>query len=176
MARPNALVDQVRELVHPAAPRALETRTVSVPLATVTFGGGRTGLLDMASFRSKVWAEVLQSLTETRQPAYVEIDPRTGLISEVLLPIRYTVHRVAPTKEGVEVELLISHARHYLRLSHPEFAEMRRTLEAAQKSGKMVLVTETLEEHEIIDVRPAESETTPANSPPRPARTPRERS
>src|ERR1700752_1901822 len=111
MARPNGLVDQVRELARPVGlSRALESGRFSVPPATVTFGGGSIGLLDMVSSRSKVWAEVLQSLAESRQPVYVEIDPRTDLISEVLLPIRYTVHRVALAKEGVEVELIISHA------------------------------------------------------------------
>jgi hypothetical protein len=160
VARPNALVDDVRELS-----RALETHEAppdrpARQYSTVTFAGGRQGLLDMTVRRSAVWADVLQSRRETGQPAYVEIDPDSGLITKLLLPNRYTVSRIEPSSDdGVEVELVVSHARHYLRRFNPDFDELRQTLEAALEHGTPVLVTETLDEHEIIDVRPLDEPT-----------------
>jgi hypothetical protein len=152
--RPHALVDDVRDLAPTREPpEALRGRPDGDYL-TVSFAGGRTGVLDLSVHRSRVWADVLRSLRETGQPAYVEIDPETGLITELLLPLRKTVGEIQETEEGLIVELIISHGAHYLRRSNPEFEELRKLLEAARKRGTLVLVTETLEEHEIIDVRP----------------------
>jgi sugar phosphate isomerase/epimerase len=112
----------------------------------------------MTADRSRIWADVLRSLSESGQPAYVEIDPETSAITQLLLPIPYRVQRIAPARDGLEVELVISHARHYLRKSNPRFEELRKALEAARAAQAPVLVTETLNEHEIIDVRPAARE------------------
>jgi hypothetical protein len=51
------------------------------------------------------------------------------------------------------IGLIISHARHMLRRANPDYDELLEELESAQKSGASVLVTETRDEHEIIDVR-----------------------
>ena len=52
-----------------------------------------------------------------------------------------------------EVELVISHAKHYLRRSHPDFDALLALLEQARATKTLVAVTET-EAHDIIDVRP----------------------
>ena len=51
------------------------------------------------------------------------------------------------------MELVISHAKHFLRRSNPDFAQLLETLERARASKALVAVTET-EDHDIIDVRP----------------------
>jgi hypothetical protein len=109
----------------------------------------------MRDRRGAVWADVLRSLREQDQPAYVEIAPDTGLITELLLPLRFTVGSIESTEVGLEIELVVSHARHRLRRSNPDFDELRESLEAARESGEPMLVTET-DDHEIVDVRRAD--------------------
>jgi hypothetical protein len=123
---------------------------------TVTFGSGRKGLLDVSQYRGRVWAEVLQSLRETSQPAYVVIEPDTGLITELLLPRNFEVLAVRREKDRLEVELEPSHAVHVVLRSNPRFEEMARTLERALKSGARVLVTEGVDRPGIVDVRLAQ--------------------
>lgn len=166
MPRATALVDGVKELSRPRAADAARERT-PVQYLTVAFGSGRAGLLDMTTHRSRVWAEVLDSFRETGRLAYVEIDPDTSLITEVLQPMRYRVGRTVRSAAGLEVELVISHARHFLRRSNPDFEELRRTLEEAREKGSPILVTETLEQHEIIDARPVPGEPAPGRRAPR---------
>ncbi len=150
--RGNILVDGVSDVG--TAERRLAKPGEAV-LAPVRFRGGRSGMLDMSLPRSTVWAEVLQSLRDAGEPAYVEIDPDTGVITELLLPRAVTVESITPTPErdGVQVELLISHARHFLRRSNRAYDDLLRTLETARARKAAVLVTETLDTHEIIDVR-----------------------
>lgn len=156
MARPNALVDGISSLSAPRetlAARPGETPSRSV---TVNFQSGRFGHLDLAIPRATVWAEVLDSLRQANEPVYVEIDPETNAITEVLLPREVKVGAIAPTDTGdaVEVELIISQARHYLRRTNPDFQELLNTLEIAQAEGSPVLITETQDSREIIDVKP----------------------
>jgi hypothetical protein len=155
MIRHNGLVDVVREFSR--QPIGLTAETIGRPTASVavTFAGGQRAAVDMSERRGQVLAEVLHSLHESGQPAYVEIDPQSGLITELLLAITYRVGRLLPADPGVEVELVVSHAMHFLRPTNPRFAELRATLEAARKSGSYVVVSETHDEHEIVDVRPA---------------------
>lgn len=155
MARDKALVDGVREISKALPAHALSRERATAQYATVAFGGGRQGLLDLTEHRSRVWAEVLESMRAMGEPAYVVIDPETSLITELLQPIRCRVGRMAKSDEGYEVELVISHARHVVRRSNPEFETLRRALEQARKDGTEVLVTETIANPEIIDVRPA---------------------
>jgi hypothetical protein len=103
-----------------------------------------------------VWADVLESLRRSNLPTYVEIDPATNLITELLQPFAVRVGALSPAPAGdvVEVELIISHARHHLRRSNPDFQQLFNALQAARQRGTTVLVTETRDAHEIIDVRP----------------------
>ena len=152
MPRGDVLVDGVSDVG--SAERGLAKPGEPV-LAPVRFRGGRMGMLDMGLPRSSVWADVLRSLRDAGEPAYVEIDRDTGVIIELLLPRAVTVASITPTPEqdGVQVELVISHARHFLRRSNPAYDELLRALETARTQEAAVLVTETLDTHEIIDVR-----------------------
>lgn len=156
MTEAKVLVDSVSSLssslqeVQVAKKEAPRTRHV-----TVSFQGGQSGLLDMTVPHSVVWAEVLHSMREAKLPAYVEIDPATNVITELLQPLTVQVGELKETPSGVEVELIISHARHTLERTKPRFAELLKALKTAKKNRSMVLVTETLDRHQIIDVRPA---------------------
>jgi hypothetical protein len=154
MPRRNALVDYVTRVSRP------DSRSGLPLYLEVSFGGGRSGLLD-TSYRGRVWAEVLESLRESGSPAYVEIDPETNQITQLLQPILYNVARVTTVKEGMLVDLAISHARHILRRDHAEFKDLSKSLSAAQKASTQVYVVEN-DAHEIIDVRPAPKSDTPS--------------
>ena len=155
MPNPNALVDGVKELSAP--PEALAARPAEPPpeFVTVSFLSGRSGLLETIDPRSAVWADVLDSQRQANLPVYVEIDPETNVITELLCPLTVNVGDIVQTGDGedVEVELIISHARHYLRDDHPDFTELLDILKTAQEKETRVIVTES-DDHEIIDVRP----------------------
>ncbi len=110
--------------------------------------------LSLSSHRSAVWADVPESLRQSEQPVYVQIDPESGMITDLLQPRIYTVHAITPVPDGIDVELEVSHAIHRVRSSNPNFADLRRSLEAALQLGAPVLVTHALNGREIIDVRP----------------------
>jgi len=120
---------------------------------TVIFASGRKGLLDVSQHQGRVWAEVLQSLRETGQPAYVEIEPDTGLIIQLLLPRSYAVTALRREKDRLEVELDPSQAIHVVLRSNPYYDEIARALEQARKRHAQVLVTEEVAGPEIVDAR-----------------------
>ena len=166
MASPNVTVDRVQSIARPAQPAG---RAAGLNLAAVQFQGGQVCQLDLADPRARAWAAVLESLRLANLPAFVETDPASNRITRVLCPRAVTVAAVAPAPAGDrrEVELEISHARHFLRRSNPDFEELRRTLEEAREKGSPILVTETLEQHEIIDARPVPGEPAPGRRAPR---------
>ncbi len=124
---------------------------------TVQFRTGQTGFLDMKNPRAAHWARRIDELHRTNQPVYVEIDDETGVITNVRVPRRFTVERIDPGEHGnLLVRLRPSCAIHLLLGSDPNFETMRASLEAAQLDGSERLITETRDEHEIIDVRKPE--------------------
>src|SRR5262249_50330752 len=148
MPNPNALVDYV------APPDARTLGLAAGGESTViSFRAGRSGRLDMAKPHSRVWASVLDSMRESNAPVYVEIDPATGEITDLRVPLSVGVENITPVGEDMEVELVISHAKHFLRRSNPDFEQLLETLERARANKGLVAVTET-EDHDIIDVRP----------------------
>jgi hypothetical protein len=155
VTRHNGIVERISDVERIAPERAVEVPGLPEQVLEVRFAGGQAGFIDMRDRRGAVWADVLRSLREQDQPAYVEIAPDTGLITELLLPLRFTVGSIESTEVGLEIELVVSHARHRLRRSNPDFDELRESLEAARESGEPMLVTET-DDHEIVDVRRAD--------------------
>jgi hypothetical protein len=155
MANATAVVDMVRSLSSSLADVRDARRVVSAErFVTVELQSGVSGRLDMAQPRSVAWAEVLHSLREARQPAYLEIEPATRVITELLCPVTVQVGAIREAESRAEVELIISHARHYLLRARPDFRELLDALKRAHRSKSSVLVTET-DAHQIIDVRPA---------------------
>jgi hypothetical protein len=154
MPNANAVVDSVNSLsASPTEVREAGRARHAAPHVTVKFKGGQFGVLDMSQPRSAVWAEVLHSMREANQPAYVEIDPATNFITELLCPIVVKVGELRETNSGAEVDLIISHARHYLQRTRKNFRELLEALNSAHRQKSSVAVTET-DDHQIIDVRP----------------------
>lgn len=155
-ASTNIIVDNVKELL-PATEALLATRRLKPTgqYMTVGFKGGRSGMVDTTTTRGSVWVKVLDSLRRSNEYAYVEIDRETNIITELLLPLRVRVGAVEQDNAGdrMRVELIISHARHYLKRANPDFKNMLATLQTAKEEGTTILVTETQDSHEIVDVR-----------------------
>lgn len=150
----SAVVDSVRDITRERLKKKRKADDSSDRAIRVRFDGGVTGRLDPASPRDRVWEEVLQSLLESHEPAYVEIDPDTGYIVSLLLPRQFIVTAIHKTENGDrEIELEISHARHYLRRGLPEFDRIFETLESARRARMPVLITESLDSSAIIDAR-----------------------
>lgn len=121
---------------------------------TVHFKTGQTGLLDMKNPRAVHWARMIDELERGNQPVYVEIDDETGVITNVRVPRVYKVERLdVDEHENLRVRLQPSSAIHLLLRSDPNFETMRASLQAALGDGSERLITETRDEHEIIDVR-----------------------
>jgi hypothetical protein len=144
-------------------PKALAARVrpaADQRMVAIRFSGGRIGLLDGSKPPGSVWGSVLRNLHELSQPAYVEIDPKTDLIRQVLQPKLQPVGGIEAVQKGgdMRVEFLNSHAVHVLRRTHPRYAALLRLLRDAHNKKFLVWVTETLNTHEIIDIRPAQSE------------------
>jgi hypothetical protein len=161
MADRSAIVDVVqgfREGVDEAAAKAGAAVPTQGKVVSVLFAGGRVGLLDLTQPRSAVWLKVLHALHQQKTPAYVEVEPRSQQITRLLQPTLQPVGEIETLERGgdLRVNLLRSHAIHVLRRTNPRFDELRKGLTAARKSETPVWVTETLDSHEIIDVRPAE--------------------
>lgn len=152
MANPNALVDFVAQAARPGE--------IAVALAgrgqpvNVVFQGGRSAVLDLSTHQGVAWAEVIESLRRDNLPAYVEINPATSAITTLLAPIAVKVGAIHETDSGIEVELLISSARHYLRRANPDYDRLLAALRSARDRGAPVAVTESPSAHEIIDVTP----------------------
>ncbi|WP_437912944.1 protein-glutamine glutaminase family protein [Sorangium sp. So ce302] len=119
----------------------------------MTFQNGRHGLLDIRNTQSADWHKHLESRKQQNHPVYVEIDPSTTIVVELLLPMPVAVSSVAPGIAGdVEVRWIESHTRHYLRGGNPHFQDLLAALQESRVAGTGVWVTETPFSHEIIDV------------------------
>lgn len=160
MADVTSVIDTIATMDE-AVPTELAARTrpaAGKRLIAIRFAGGNVGTLDASTSPGSVWASVLRNLHELGQPAYVEIDRATSLITQVLQPKLQPVGAIQPAENDgdMRVEFLNSHAQHFLRRTHPHYAALLKLLREAQSKGFSVWVTDTLNTHEIIDVRPAQ--------------------
>lgn len=125
---------------------------------TVTFKTGQTGILDMKNPRAVHWAKRIDEMAQADKPVYVEIDQESNIITNVRIPRIYKIERLDPGDHGnLFVRLQPSSAIHLLLRSDPNFESMRDSLQAALADSSERLITETRDEHEIIDVREPEN-------------------
>jgi hypothetical protein len=150
MPNPNALIDFIVQAPLEAIRLA---RDAGVQYVTIAFQTGRSGQLDLSKPHAAVWASVLDSMHQSNLPVYVEIDSGTNEITNLLVPLTVGVGSITSVMDDIEVELVISHAKHFLRRSNPDFEQLLETLERARANQTLVAVTET-GDHDIIDVRP----------------------
>lgn len=126
-------------------------------IVSIHFSNSDVGYLDLSEPQTVLWLRVLRSLHENQVPAYVEIDKRTKRIMQLLQPKLQPVGDIEPLDQGpdLRVELLNSHALHVLRRKNPQFKAFLELLREAHRKQTLLWVTETLDTHEIIDLRPA---------------------
>lgn len=121
---------------------------------TVYFKTGQVGRLDLMDPLSAHWANMINQQFQANQPVYVELDEETEVITDLLIPQVFTVHRLETDKHGnLLVHLHQSHAVHAVLHSNPDFSDMRDSLQEALDDGSERLITKTLNDLEIIDVR-----------------------
>ncbi|MEP6729359.1 MAG: protein-glutamine glutaminase family protein, partial [bacterium] len=149
MPNPNAIVSLVLRIDPPLDRPVGDERGFTIELE-----GERRVRLEPSDRNAGGLARILDGLRQLRRPVYLEIDPGTTAITRLLIP---TVTRIAALRaidNGVlAVELELSHARHLLRRTTPDAADVEKFLRDAIRTRTPVVVTET-DAHEIIDVRP----------------------
>lgn len=158
MSPANAFVDFVGSVS--AAPGAAASGSAGEPpvaaasstLQQIAFRHGPVGVVDTATPQGSAWLQVLTSLQRNGAPAYVEFDPVNGHVTRVLQPHVVQVIAITSIADGVEVELQISHAKHYLRKSQPDYARLLAALKDALVKKTRVAVTETPVDHDIFEV------------------------
>ncbi len=124
----------------------------SRPVA-VGLTNGRNAQLDPDDPRTPARAEVLDALREQQRPVYLEVDPDTSTITELLIPQVAYVISITRIDDGVlGVVLDSSHGRHLIRATATNAAELERLARASADSGSAVIVTEN-DRHDIIDIR-----------------------
>jgi hypothetical protein len=120
----------------------------------VSFNNGQTGLLDMESPRAVHWAEMIDARSRENQPVYIEVDEDSNVITKLLIPSTFKVERITTDQFGnLNVLFQPSSAVHLLLKTEPEFEAMRTKLQDSLNNGTKLVVTETRDEHEIIDIR-----------------------
>ena len=168
MPNPNAVVSSIIR-IEPALDRAPAELLRAERGLSITLADGRSVRLDPANARSPGLAVVLDGLRTQRLMAYLEIDPAGAYITRLLIPHVTYVIGVRETGDGtLEIALAYSQARHLLRRSLPDYAEIAQRLREAQRSGAVLVITED-DAHDIIDVRAFASDPGgPLPPPPRP--------
>jgi Glutaminase len=158
MYRQKRMTDGIRQF-SPAREQWASKPAAELPArVTVTFKTGQTGVLDMKDPRAVHWAARIDKARQANQAVYVEIDEETGVITGVRIPQVMKVERLDADAHGnLRVRLRPSQAVHRLLRSHPSFDALRASLQAAIDDGSERLITETRDEHEIIDVRPLDT-------------------
>jgi hypothetical protein len=123
-------------------------------MVIVHFITGQTGSLDLKDPLSAHWANMINQQLNANQPVYVEIDEETKVITDLLIPQIFTVLRLESDEHGnLLVHLHQSHAIHAVLKSNPDFTGIRDSLQAALDDSTERLITKTLNDLEIIDVR-----------------------
>jgi hypothetical protein len=148
------LIDGIRSF-SPAREKWMSKPVEDLPgKVTVEFKTGQMGLLDMKNPRAVHWARIIARLAQENRPVYVEIDEESNVITNLIIPSVFKVERLDPDAHGnLMVRLKPSSAIHALLQSAPNFDSLRASLEAALADSSERLITETRDEHEIIDVR-----------------------
>lgn len=152
MPNPNAIVSRRVRIEGPSDLAAQEQVRGGDGLS-VELDDGRKALLDPKNPRTPGFVQVLRGLEAIGSPAYLEIDPETSAVTDLLIPHVSHVIGLEADEGGYAVALDQSHAIHKLRRDAPDFAEIEAMLKAALDGGSPVILTED-DAHRIIDVRP----------------------
>ena len=156
MAKPHSIVGIIKE-ISPSVrqlDKTIQKKIDSKRYEEINFQDGNISLLDKSKPESEIWSDVLHSSYKSNSSVYVKLDPDIRVITELNLPLKVRVKEISHIDDNVEVKLFISHARHYLNHSNPDFTSLLESLQNTKEKNMDVLVTEKQDTHEIIDVQP----------------------
>ena len=116
---------------------------------------------------ASVWNAVLRDVAQSQEPVYLETNSNTGVIQGVLIPDKQYVTRLKPLpgSDNYEVQFSDPHARHLLKRkgpADPAYTSHLATPRNAVRQAILVLVSETLDTLEILDMRPPTAPFVPA--------------
>lgn len=141
MASPQRIFGVVRLIGN--EPTGVAPLTGSIMETTIAFANGRTARLFGRDVRSTGLAELLKEASAAQVPVLVELDDTGTEVADVQVPLPgdgvSSILEADP--QALEVELVLSQARHRLRRDNPNFEELRRRLEVARTNGMKVFVT-----------------------------------
>ncbi len=154
MTDSNSFVGYI-ERFNPGKEQWLNKRERKLPnIIKVKFDVGRTGILEMNSPRMRHWSNMMENQERSGKPVYVEIDPQSEVIMNLLIPRKLKVQNFQTNENGDMVFFLSpSAAGHFLLRSNPDFNKLSAILQDAMQNDVELFITETRDEHEIIDVR-----------------------
>src|SRR5262245_8668917 len=154
MANPNAFVAYVDQCLDPPLRPPTRPPEQPSPYYSVHFAGAKTAKLDVADPRSAALADILRDAWSSSIEAFVDLDPATSGITRLYFPHVARVTGLDPRLTGdVEVRLRPSAGSHVLRGSNPDFDDLHHRLREARDQKETLAVTETPNEHEVIDAR-----------------------
>jgi hypothetical protein len=153
MPNPNAFVALVNRVDEPPlTPTSAPDQPD--PFYWVHFAGGRSVRLDRRNPRSVDMAELLKDAKDDGLYAFVDLDPITHEIARLYFPHIARVTGLRPLESGdVEVRLKSSAGLHLLRRTNRDFDEILAVLTDAMNRRATLAVSETPNEHEVIDAR-----------------------
>src|ERR1041384_5929527 len=128
MAERRAIVGTVQR--SELAPDALAGP--GAPPVTFHFHGGERAQLSGADPRSAHYRSILSDAQEAQVPVHVTVDD-SNTILELRIPLPPDiVTAITPVDpDTLDIDLQLSHARHVLRRSNPDFEGLRAKLESA---------------------------------------------
>ena len=153
MANPNAFVSFVDQVLDPQlAPT--QSPDQPGPYYSVHFAGAKTAKLAASDPRSAALADILRDAWASSIEAFVDLDPATDGITRLYFPHVARVTGLHPSPTGdIDVRLRPSAGVHVLRRSNPDFEDLQDRLTEARDKKETLAVTETPNEHEVIDAR-----------------------
>jgi hypothetical protein len=142
MPNPNVLLSTVSRVDQPVN-RSLHDLIRGPGGFSFDVADGRRLWLDSASPNSIGQARLLVELHRLNLLVYLEIDPATSTVKQLLIPRIGRVVAMTPANDDAfAVELNTSHARHVLPVSHPDFAAIENELRDALGSGTPIVLTD----------------------------------
>ncbi len=103
MSNKHVIVDKVKSLDLPNRPLSV-AQGVGISGHVVVHLSGGAALLDLADPQAVVWEAVLDDVRQSNEPVFLETDPNTNVIKQVLLPQSVVVSDIAPAPVGADTK------------------------------------------------------------------------
>lgn len=125
-------------------------------LLSIELEGEKPVYLDGSQAVATAWLAILDYLNTANRPVYIESETDTQVITELAVPEAALVWHISDNdndSDRLAVAFHTASAQHYLRRNHPQFDLFLQRLQQAKTSGNRVLVTASMLDFDILDVR-----------------------